>query len=131
MEQETVEEPDTASEEDTVTVDSDTVIEDADTVIEDADTVIEDDNTVIEDDNTVIDTVIEAADTSDCVGDGPPPHASAAGRCGRWTPSEGNRVTRSDRTPRKPNHWDRWRRPQLSVCHDGDARVHLRRQSRG
>ena len=59
MEQETVEEPDTASEEDTV-------IEDADTVIEDADT-------VIEDDNTVIDTVIEAADTSDGVGDAPPP----------------------------------------------------------
>ena len=54
-----MEEPDTASEEDTVT--------------EDADTVIEDDNTVIEDADTVIDTVIEVADTSDCVGDGPPP----------------------------------------------------------
>ena len=52
MEQETVEEPDTASEEDTVT---------------------EDPDTVIEDDNTVIDTVIEAADTSDGVGDAPQP----------------------------------------------------------
>ena len=47
-----MEEPDTASEEDTVTEDADTVIED---------------------DNTVIDTVIEAADTSDGVGDSPPP----------------------------------------------------------
>ena len=55
MEQETVEEPDAATEDDRVTVDPDAVIED--------------DNPVIEDDNTVIDTVIEAADT----GDGPPP----------------------------------------------------------
>ena len=55
MEQETVEEPDKATEDDRVTVDPDAVIED--------------DNTVIEDDNPVIDTVIEAADT----GDGPPP----------------------------------------------------------
>ena len=68
-----MEEPDTASEEDTVTVDPGTVIVDADTVIEDADTVIEDDNTVIEDADTVIDTVIEVADTSDGVGDGPQP----------------------------------------------------------
>ena len=55
MEQETVEEPDAATEDDRVTVDPDAVIED--------------DNTVIEDDNPVIDTVIEAADT----GDGPQP----------------------------------------------------------
>ena len=61
MEQETVEEPDTATEDDTV--------------IEDPDAVIENDNTVIEDDNPVIDTVIEAADT----GDGPQP-PKAGGR---------------------------------------------------
>ena len=61
MEQETVEEPDAATEDDRVTVDPDAVIEDADTVIED--------------DNPVIDTVIEAADT----GDGPQP-PKAGGR---------------------------------------------------
>ena len=61
MEQETVEEPDKATEDDRVTVDPDAVIEDADTVIED--------------DNPVIDTVIEAADT----GDGPQP-PKAGGR---------------------------------------------------